>query len=100
MTIDSKQALRARLRAARDAFVADKPGTIIVPDAFRARLDRGLTVTSYVPIGSEADPSPFARAAVATRRRRTTKYINRAFRRQRRRHASRQTAIVDAARAR
>ena len=65
MTIDSKQALRARLRAARDAFVAGKPSPIAVPDAFRARLDRGLTVTSYVPIGSEADPSPLARAAVA-----------------------------------
>jgi 5-formyltetrahydrofolate cyclo-ligase len=66
MTIDSKQALRARLRAARDAFVAakPKPSPIAVPDAFRARLDRGLTVTSYVPIGSEADPSPLARAAV------------------------------------
>jgi 5-formyltetrahydrofolate cyclo-ligase len=65
MTTDSKQALRARLRAARDAFVATKPPPIVVPDAFRARLDRGLTVTSYVPIGSEADPSPLARAAVA-----------------------------------
>lgn len=65
MNIESKQALRARLRAARDAFVAGKPAPIAVPDAFRARLDRGLTVTSYVPIGSEADPSPLARAAVA-----------------------------------
>ena len=64
MTSTSKQALRARLRAARDAFVAGKPSPIAVPDAFRARLDHGLTVTSYVPIGSEADPSPLARAAV------------------------------------
>ncbi|HEX7849185.1 MAG TPA: 5-formyltetrahydrofolate cyclo-ligase [Sphingomonas sp.] len=64
MTNNSKQALRARLRAARDAFVAGKPSPIAVPDAFRARLDHGLTVTSYVPIGSEADPSPLARAAV------------------------------------
>jgi 5-formyltetrahydrofolate cyclo-ligase len=64
MTITNKQALRARLRAARDAFVASKPSPIAVPDAFRARLDHGLTVTSYVPIGSEADPSPLARAAV------------------------------------
>jgi 5-formyltetrahydrofolate cyclo-ligase len=64
MTISSKQALRARLRAARDAFVAAKPPPLPVPDAFRTRLDRGLTVTSYVPIGSEADPSPLARAAV------------------------------------
>ena len=65
MTTDSKRALRARLRAARDAFVAGKPAPIAVPDAFLARLDRGLTVTSYVPIGSETDPSPLARAAVA-----------------------------------
>ena len=64
MNIQGKQALRARLRAARDAFVTTKPPPIAVPDAFRARLDRGLTVTSYVPIGSEADPSPLARAAV------------------------------------
>jgi len=64
MTTDSKQALRARLRAARDAFVAHERLRIAVPDAFRARLEHGLTVTSYVPIGSEADPSPLARAAV------------------------------------
>jgi 5-formyltetrahydrofolate cyclo-ligase len=64
MTTDSKQALRARLRAARDAFVAGKRPRIAVPDAFRARIEHGLTVTSYVPIGSEADPSPLARAAV------------------------------------
>lgn len=63
MTLDSKKVLRARLRAARDAFVAARPSPIAVPDAFRARLDRGLTVTSYVPIGSEADPAPLARAA-------------------------------------
>lgn len=64
MTTESKLALRARLRAARDAFVAGERPRIAVPDAFRARLEHGLTVTSYVPIGSEADPSPLARAAV------------------------------------
>lgn len=64
MTADGKQALRTRLRAARDAFVARGRPRIEVPDAFRARLEHGLTVTSYVPIGSEADPSPLARAAV------------------------------------
>ena len=64
MNIQGKRELRARLRAVRDAFVATKPPPITVPDAFRARLDRGLTVTSYVPIGSEADPSALARAAV------------------------------------
>jgi 5-formyltetrahydrofolate cyclo-ligase len=62
--IAAKQAFRARIRAARDAFVAKGPSPIAVPDPFRARLDHGLTVTSYVPMGSEADPSPLARAAV------------------------------------
>jgi len=64
MTIEAKQALRTQVRAARDAFVAGGPPPIAVPDQFRARLDHGLIVTSYVPKGSEADPSPFARAAV------------------------------------
>jgi 5-formyltetrahydrofolate cyclo-ligase len=62
MVID-KLALRARLRAARDAFVAGKPSPIEVPPEFPARLSHGLTITSYVPMGSEADPSPLARAA-------------------------------------
>ncbi|MDB5680622.1 MAG: 5-formyltetrahydrofolate cyclo-ligase [Sphingomonas bacterium] len=62
MVID-KPALRARLRAARDAFVAGKPSPIEVPPEFVARLSHGLTVTSYVPMGSETDPSPLARAA-------------------------------------
>ncbi len=56
-----KRALRATLRAARAGF---GPQTIRVPDAFLARLSPGLTVASYVPVGSEADPSPLARAAV------------------------------------
>lgn len=64
MTAEAKRALRARMRADRDAFVAGGPSPILVPDAFRERLTRGLTVTSYVPIGSEADPSPFARIAM------------------------------------
>ncbi len=64
MSIDEKRALRARIRAARDAFVATDPSPIAVPEAFRARLGHGLTVTSYVPVGSEADPSPLARAAM------------------------------------
>jgi 5-formyltetrahydrofolate cyclo-ligase len=56
-----KRALRTRLRAARDDFGAH---TVIMPSAFLDRLSAGLTVASYVPMGSEADPSPFARAAV------------------------------------
>ena len=105
--IEDKQALRARVRAARDAFVAELetaifpfsaspakagaqsrddgddrlgssqtpsqlgPGlrrgselALVPPPAFLDRLSHGLTVASYVPMGSEADPSPFARAAV------------------------------------
>ncbi|MEG3165947.1 5-formyltetrahydrofolate cyclo-ligase [Sphingomonas sp. PB2P19] len=56
-----KRALRTALRTARDGFGMQ---TIVVPPAFLARLSAGLTVASYVPIGSEADPSPLARAAV------------------------------------
>ena len=58
-----KAALRARIRAARDAFVAGGTPSIAVPSEFAVRLSHGLTVTSYVPMGSEADPSPLARAA-------------------------------------
>ncbi|MGY2735623.1 5-formyltetrahydrofolate cyclo-ligase [Sphingomonas sp. UYP23] len=59
-----KTALRARIRAERDAFFAGRPPAITPPDDFLALLTPGLTVTSYVPIASEADPSPLARAAV------------------------------------
>lgn len=59
-----KNRLRAQIRAARDAFVAGKPPAIEAPPEYRALLKPGLTVTSYVPIGSEADPSLLARAAV------------------------------------
>jgi 5-formyltetrahydrofolate cyclo-ligase len=64
MTAEVKRALRAQMRSHRDAFVAGRPSPILVADAFREGLERGLTVTSYVPVGSEADPSPLARAAV------------------------------------
>ncbi len=56
-----KRALRTSLRTARDDFGMQ---SVLVPAAFLARLSAGLTVASYVPIGSEADPSPLARAAV------------------------------------
>lgn len=58
--MSDKRALRSRIREARDGA----SGVVLVPDVFRARLSAGLTVASYVPIGSEADPSPLARAAV------------------------------------
>ncbi len=60
-----KPALRARVRAARDRFFATDPPAIAPPPPFLALLAPGLTVTSYVAIGSEADPALLARAAVA-----------------------------------
>ena len=57
----TKHALRSDLRARRAAAY---PAAIDVPDAFRARLARGMTVTSYMPVRGEADPSLLARAAV------------------------------------
>jgi len=62
--IFDKAALRARLHAERDLFVASGPPAIEPPAPFLARLEHGLTVASYVPMGSEADPSLLARAAV------------------------------------
>jgi 5-formyltetrahydrofolate cyclo-ligase len=62
--VTNKTTLRASIRKARDAFVAGRPPPITPPPAFLALLEHGLTVTSYVPLGSEADPSLLARAAV------------------------------------
>ena len=45
-------------------FVTGHPVALTPPPQFLALLTPGLTVTSYVPVGSEADPSPLARAAV------------------------------------
>ena len=58
-----KHAQRARIRAARDAFVANGAPELAVPSAFLALLEPGLTVSAYVPVGSEADPAPLVRAA-------------------------------------
>lgn len=63
MTLD-KRALRARMRAARDAFLVGVPPRIIPGAALTALLSQAETVASYVPIGSEADPMWLARAAV------------------------------------
>ncbi len=54
-----KRFLRARLRAARDAFVAERGGAIAAPSLFLDALRPGVVVASYVPIGSEADPAAF-----------------------------------------
>jgi 5-formyltetrahydrofolate cyclo-ligase len=62
--IPDKLALRARLRAERDLFAAESSTAILAPPGFAARLDAGMTVATYVPIGSEADPAQLAFAAV------------------------------------
>lgn len=58
-----KLALRAQLRAERDAFAAEASEAILAPDAFLARLSPGMTVATYCAIGSEADPTQLAAAA-------------------------------------
>ena len=60
----SKTAIRAAARAARARFVAAHGAVVPCPAPFRALLSHGLTVASYVPLGSEADPALLARAAV------------------------------------
>jgi 5-formyltetrahydrofolate cyclo-ligase len=60
-----KRSLRAAVRLARDRFAATPHLPIHVDPAFEALLRPRLVVASYVPIGSEADPAPLERAAVA-----------------------------------
>ncbi|AJP71891.1 5-formyltetrahydrofolate cyclo-ligase [Sphingomonas hengshuiensis] len=59
-----KHALRARLRADRDKFAAEASAAICAPDALLAKFHPGRVVTSYMPVGSEADPSLLAAAAL------------------------------------
>ncbi|MCD2323780.1 5-formyltetrahydrofolate cyclo-ligase [Sphingomonas sp. IC-56] len=63
MTVE-KPVLRARLRAARDQFASETSQAITAPDSYVARLRPGLVVASYCPMGSEADPSQLAAAAL------------------------------------
>ena len=56
-----KRVLRARLRALRDAV---PPQALPIPAAFLALLHPALIVASYAPMGGEADPGPFAQAAL------------------------------------
>jgi 5-formyltetrahydrofolate cyclo-ligase len=58
-----KLALRAQLRAERDAFAAQASEAILAPEAFLERLAAGQTVATYFAIGSEADPTQLAAAA-------------------------------------
>lgn len=60
----NKPALRAHLRAERDRFATETSSAIVPPPAFLARLEPGLVVASYIPLGSEADPALLAAAAV------------------------------------
>jgi len=60
-----KLALRARIRATRDAFHAAASPALTPPAPFLALLKPGLTVTAYIPVGSETDPAPLTRAALA-----------------------------------
>jgi 5-formyltetrahydrofolate cyclo-ligase len=57
-----KPALRAKLRAVRDAFppAPFPPGV----EPFAQRLAPGLVIASYVPVGNEVDPIRFNRTAV------------------------------------
>ena len=59
-----KPALRAQLRATRNAFVAERLRPIAPPEPYLTLLRPGLTVASYAPIASEADPAPLATAAL------------------------------------
>jgi 5-formyltetrahydrofolate cyclo-ligase len=63
--MSGKLALRARARAARDAFVAMSRPDILPPEAYLTRLAPGRVVASYIPIGSEADPVLLVEAAQA-----------------------------------
>lgn len=63
MIVD-KPAMRARLRAERDQFATESTSAILAPPAFVARLRPGMTVATYHPVGSEADPAQLAAAAI------------------------------------
>lgn len=61
--MDDKPTLRARMRALRDEFAMTIGGVIEPPPALLTRFAPGVIVSSYVPIGSEADPTAIAFAA-------------------------------------
>ncbi|MEP9360718.1 5-formyltetrahydrofolate cyclo-ligase [Sphingomonas sp. KR3-1] len=58
-----KLALRAQLRAERDAFAIEASEAILAPAHFLEMLNPGLIVATYVALGSEADPTQLAAAA-------------------------------------
>ncbi|MFL0587519.1 5-formyltetrahydrofolate cyclo-ligase [Sphingomonas sp. ABOLG] len=59
-----KQALRRAARSARQAL-GPHPPIIAPPPPFTALLAPGMIVASYVPVGSEADPTALVSAARA-----------------------------------
>jgi 5-formyltetrahydrofolate cyclo-ligase len=63
--MSDKRALRSRMRAVRDRFVAAGAPAIGADPRFVARLTAGQVVATYAPVGSEADPAPLAQAALA-----------------------------------
>jgi 5-formyltetrahydrofolate cyclo-ligase len=60
---DDKKTLRARMRALRDEFAMTIGGVIEASPALFDRFAPGVVVSSYMPIGSEADPSAIAWSA-------------------------------------
>ena len=62
---DAKRVLRARMRAERNIFAMNSDAVIVPPQAFLDRLEAGMVVASYIPVGSEADPTPLAASARA-----------------------------------
>lgn len=63
MTVD-KLSLRRELRCLRRSFVQQDRPQLMPPGLFLNALRRDMIVASYVPVGSEADPSRFEAAAI------------------------------------
>ncbi len=62
---DEKRAMRAHMRAQRDQFAMACDAVIVPPPEFVERIAPGVIVASYIPVGSEADPTPLAAYARA-----------------------------------
>jgi 5-formyltetrahydrofolate cyclo-ligase len=62
---DAKRVLRARMRAERNDYASVSDAVIAAPAAYLDRLAPHAVVASYIPTGSEADPSLLAAAARA-----------------------------------
>lgn len=62
---DEKRVIRARMRAERNEFAMASDAVISPPPALLERLTLGTVVASYIPVGSEADPTALAATARA-----------------------------------